>query len=250
MMAHTVLDAIDEAPHPPGPGPHWEESWSFDFVAADGLLAGYARLAVRPADGRAWWWAAVVGQGRPYVLVREHDVDPPRPPGLEIRAPGLWAEAYCEQPFEHWSVGLEAFAVAFDDPQDAVGDERGLPLPLGFDLGWEPDAPEPEVDGPGSYGQACAVHGEVLVGRERLAVDGTGRRAHRWGERDWWQGSGPGGPGEALVRLDGRGMVEWPEPLYQAPVLVPGPGGRTARLARALCRAPGGGLAWFEKLSG
>ena len=30
------------------------------------------------------------------------------------------------------------------------------------------------------------MHGEVLVGGERLAFDGLGQRDHSWGVRDWW----------------------------------------------------------------
>jgi hypothetical protein len=30
------------------------------------------------------------------------------------------------------------------------------------------------------------VHGDVLIGRERIAVEGPGERDHSWGERDWW----------------------------------------------------------------
>ena len=40
----------------------------------------------------------------------------------------------------------------------------------------------------GGYEQRCTVHGEVLVGAERLEVDGVGWRTHRWGDRDWWRG--------------------------------------------------------------
>jgi hypothetical protein len=30
------------------------------------------------------------------------------------------------------------------------------------------------------------VHGDVLVGDERLSIDGWGERDHSWGPRDWW----------------------------------------------------------------
>jgi hypothetical protein len=36
------------------------------------------------------------------------------------------------------------------------------------------------------YEQACTVQGEVLVGDERIQVDGFGERDHSWGHRDWW----------------------------------------------------------------
>ena len=36
------------------------------------------------------------------------------------------------------------------------------------------------------YEQTCTVQGEVLVGDERIQVDGFGERDHSWGHRDWW----------------------------------------------------------------
>ena len=268
----------DERRHTPAAGSDWEESWYFDFLAVDGSAAGFARLGLRPADGRAWWWTAVTGRDRPLVLVRDHDVDPPRGGSLEIRASGLWAEPVCETPLDHWSLGLEALAVALGDPSDAYTSERGDPVPLGLDLEWEATdgpVPWPVADShEGRYGQACEVHGEVLVGRERLAVAGFGAREHTWGRRDWsgavttWAAGrfedgtsiGPGPHVEATVELDGQGLVAGghvllPQgltaslrPAAHAPVQVP----MVARVARALCRieAEDGrrGWGWVERV--
>lgn len=255
-MADPDLRDADERAHPPGDDPMWEEAWHFEFAAADGRLGGYARLTLRPADGCAWWWTAIVGADVPFVLVREHDVAPPKAGSLEIRAAGLWAEPYCEHPFDHWSVGLEAMAVALEDPFEAYGDERGHPVPLGLDLGWEAEAgaaPESMTAQASGYAQACSVHGDVLVGARRLAVDGSGRRSHTWGRRDWW--GGPPTEEPDGVELDGRGLVAAAgelRPVFHAPVQVPPPkGGAAARLARALCRAEGPGGArwvWVERL--
>src|SRR5262245_20022822 len=123
---------MTEGAHRPGPEAGWEESWYFDFATGEGIgegiVAGYARLGLRPGEGVAWWWTAVVGHDLPFVLVRDHEVEPPKPGTLEIRAPGLWAEPVCETAFEHWSVGLEAMAVALDDPTEAYRGERGDPV--------------------------------------------------------------------------------------------------------------------------
>jgi hypothetical protein len=282
MMADPPLTSADERAHPPGTEPDWEESWYFDFVSTDGRLGGYARLALRPHDGRAWWWSAVVGIDLPYVLVREHEVDPPRPGTFEIRAPGLWAEPVCETPFEHWGVGLEAFAVALDDPVDAYGDERGHPVPLGLDVEWEPRAGPavwPRRCGRSRYAQAAAVHGEVLLGRERLPLEGMGSTEHAWGPRAWWSSApaagwvagtagseavGPGPDVSAELSLDGRrllsggrvaapgGFVATLTPVRHAPLRIPAPDGRGSRLARALCRLDASdgrsGWAWAERL--
>jgi hypothetical protein len=282
MMADPPLTGADEHAHPPGADPDWEESWSFDFVSADGRVGGYARLGLRPHEGRAWWWSAVVGTDLPFVLVREHEVDLPRPGTFEIRAPGLWAEPVCETPFEHWGLGLEAFGVALDDPLDAYGDERGEPVPLGLDLEWEPYAAPAvwaRVAGRTRYGQAGAVHGEVLVGRGRFPVAGAGTTEHAWGPRSWWSAEndpgraagniegapvGPGPDVRADLTLDGRGLIsggriEVPggpsatvRPARHAPLRIPAPDGRASRLARALCTLDAAdgrtGWAWAERL--
>lgn len=180
-----TVPAADEGRHAPGPGDLWNESWYLDFASADGSLGGYARLGLYPALGVAWWWAALVREGEPLLLVRHHEVDIPRD-SLEVRAEGLWSALYCETPLQHWTVGLEAFAVALGDPTDALGDERGDLTPLGFDLEWETVAPPYAYPGVSRYEVSCRVSGEVLVGSEEIAVDCFGQRDHSWGNRDWW----------------------------------------------------------------
>ena len=257
-MADGMVDYADEHAHPPGADPHWEESWYFDFVTADGRLAGYARLGLRATERRAWWWTAVVGDDLPLVLVRDHDLEPPRAGLLEIRGSGLWAEPICETPLDHWGLGLEAFAVSLDDPTEAYGAERGEPTPLGLDLEWEADA-EPIDVGPGRYRVASRVHGEVLVGRRRLAVAGRGRWEHAWGPRDWWAPAPPSAafgsrrPGGPALELDERGLLAGGgglRPIAHAPLQVPAPDGRVTRVARALCRVEAEkGWVWAERVS-
>ena len=196
-------EAADERPHPPGPESDWEESWWFDFTAADptgpagAVVGGFARLGLWANRGTAWYWAALVGDGRRYLLVRDEDVPLPRPGRTEVRTAGLWSALECETPLDHWTIGLEAFAVALDDPTDAWGDERGDQVGLGFDLEWEAvDRPRPEPDTTG-YRQSCRVTGEILVGRdERFMIDGRGERAHRWGPADLPQAAPPLVPGQ------------------------------------------------------
>ena len=206
-MPAVAIDPADERRHPPGPEPGWEESWYFDFVTVEGDLGGFVRLALLPGRDRAWYWAYVAGAGRPLVAVRDHDVDLPRGRALEVRGPGLWADVTCETPLDHWSMGLEAFGVALDDPTEALRGERGEPVALGLDLEWEASAPPCPSGAPAGYGQPSTVHGEVLVGRERLAVDGRGWRTHVWGPRvppmaHWW----------ATAHLDeGTALWAWSE---------------------------------------
>jgi len=178
----------DERPHSPGPELFWNESWYFDFASPTGDLGGYVRIGLYPNLGVCWYWACVVGEGRPLVTVIDHTVPLPRAGGsLELRHDGLWADHTCEAPLERWSLGLEAFGVALDDPADTYGDLRGDRTPLGFDLEWETDgAVFRWPEGMDRYEVPCRVHGEILVGDETIDFDGWGQRDHSWGVRDWW----------------------------------------------------------------
>src|SRR3546814_9841784 len=84
------------------------------------------------------------------------------------------------------TLGVESFAVAVDDPADVYGDLRGERIPFGFDLEWETDGSVYPWIGSSRYEIPCHVHGEILVGDERIDFDGIGQRDHSWGERDWW----------------------------------------------------------------
>jgi hypothetical protein len=130
----------------------------------------------------------VVGERRPLVTVIDHDVRLPVAPSLEIRGEGLWADHNIETPFEHFSLGCEAFAVQLDDPADTYGDLRGDRVPFGLDLEWETDGPAAYAyPGVTRYEIPCTVHGEILVGDEQIDFDGVGQRDHSWGVRDWWR---------------------------------------------------------------
>ena len=179
-------------------------AWLCEFAQADGF-AGFVRLDVRASV--AWYWTYLVGvpgiDG--IVAVRDHDVVPPRQ-GLEIRAEGLWAELWCETPGEHWTFGMEAFGIRLDSAADALrpGGEIGERIAVGLDTEWE----TPDV-----------FHGEVLVGRQRYAIDGWGRfvAAHLLGA-DVVAGDTvatvliPLGPGETCERTlvrDPQGALRW-----------------------------------------
>lgn len=177
----------DEQRHDPGGEELWNESWYFDFAAADGSLGGYVRLGLYPALGVSWYWAYLVGNDHRLLAVRHHEAPIPGGRTLEIRDEGLWAALHCETPHDHWTAGLEAFALALDHPAEALESERGDLVPLGFDLEWEASAPAYPYPGVTRYEQSCRVHGEVLIGDETLEIDCWGQRDHSWGVRDWWR---------------------------------------------------------------
>jgi hypothetical protein len=132
-------------------------AWSLEFADAQGLR-GSMRLTVD--RDTASFHARVVVPDVGVIVVRDDEVAPPKGTDLlVVRAEGLWAELLCETPDEHWSFGLEAFGVRFDDEAEAATSDRGERVAVGFDLEWEtPDR----------------VVGEVLVGRARHELDAHG----------------------------------------------------------------------------
>jgi len=180
----------DEARHTPDPDePLWNESYYLDWFAEDLSVGGYVRIGFYPNLDRVWYWACLVGPDRPLVTVIEHDIAmPSSPTALDVRADGIWADHAIETPNEHMSINLEAFGLQLDDPADTYGEMRGERVPFGFELDfhtdrgayqWPPVTPRYEIP--------CRVDGFVLVGDERIEVDGWGQRDHSWGAaRDWW----------------------------------------------------------------
>jgi hypothetical protein len=174
---------VDERSHEPDTRDAWSESWGFDFGSEDGT-AGFVRLCSWPGRGVAWWWAYLVGADIGLVVVRDHEVPlPHRDDVLEIRADSLWGELVCETPFEHWGIGMEAFGVRLDGAVvlTADGDEIGERLAVGLDLEWEVASPVTSRATGDGYSQGGVVHGELLVGTDRIAFDGQGVRDHVWG---------------------------------------------------------------------
>jgi hypothetical protein len=181
----------------------FDEAWGFEWGNADGD-GGFVRLALHHQDRLAWFWAYLLRPGTGPVVVRDHEVTLPRGAALEIRAEALWSELVCETPGEHWSIGLEAFGVALDDPDDALQGEIGTRIALGFDFEWETTG-EPwrsGNDGVAGDEQPGVVRGEVLLGRDRIPLDTVGRFEHAtgapgtieavrrstvaWDDGSWW----------------------------------------------------------------
>jgi hypothetical protein len=187
-MDWVVPEAADERTHTPADDPLWGESWYFDFARPDGSLGGYVRIGLYPNQGKAWYWACLVGEDRPPLMVVDHEAGLPSTPGSrQIRSSGLWADHTCEEALERWSLGCEAFALQVEDPRELYRDEpRGDRVPFGFELEWESDGRPFRYTITDRYEIPCRVHGEVLVGDETIEVEALGERDHSWGVRDWW----------------------------------------------------------------
>jgi hypothetical protein len=182
------VDPADELTHPAGPEQLWNESYYLDFTADDGSIGGYVRIGRYPNLGIIWYWGCVVGRDRPLVTVIDNVVPFPKDyDSLEIRADGLWADHNVGTPLEHFTLGLEAFGVSLDDPAETYHGLRGDRTALGFDLEWDTDGIAFRwPDGIDRYEIPCRVHGEIMVGDERIEFEGPGQRDHSWGVRDWW----------------------------------------------------------------
>ncbi len=120
-------------------------------------------------------------EGHPLLTLVDTELRLPST-SLAIRGEGLWADHVCETSLEHWTVANEAFSVALDDPDEALGAQRGVLVPLGIDLEWE-SAADP-VEGPNGYSIEATVSGEILIADESLGIDLIGRLAARVGTPD------------------------------------------------------------------
>jgi hypothetical protein len=133
-------------------------TWSLEF-ADDHGTSGLFSLTLPDEGAPAIFSARLARPDIGVVVVYDDEVPPPRGEQLVVRAEGLWAELVCETAGEHWSFGLEAFGVRFDDEREAATSDRGERVAVGFDLEWEtPDH----------------VYGEILLGRRQIEFDGTG----------------------------------------------------------------------------
>jgi hypothetical protein len=191
---NRLVTSSDERRHKAeGTSLWWGESYGFNFATrtADGeAIGGFTRIVVYPRQQKCWFWAGIVGENRSYVLCRDHDLAVPSTSVLEVRGGSLWTHAICETPLEHWTVAMEAYALAFEDPFEAWRTEHGDRVGLAFDLEWESSAeaarftPSAHLQST-RYDVACEVNGILQVGDDEWTIAATGWRHHEWGILDW-----------------------------------------------------------------
>jgi len=181
-------EMADEGRHEPGPEDVWNESWYFDAVSDDGTLGVYTRLGRLPNQGAALVTAAIVGPGRPAVMVVHGDA--PLPPldddAQRIAIDGLHVEQHCEVPLKRFRVTLTGTGEAHADESAPLRAEAGAPVDVAFDLVWETSAIPYQWRQSTRYEIPCRVTGTVRVGDEEIAFSGPGQRDHSWGPRDWF----------------------------------------------------------------
>lgn len=216
--------------------------WVGPLRADVDVLGGFVRLT-RGEDGYAWAWAAAVGPAIGTIALRDHELGFPRR-GHAVRGDGIWLDLVEETPGEHWSVGLESFALRYATAADALAGERGDRIPFGLELEWEvlPDAGDATpARVPGR------VHGVVLVEDQRFPIEGGGFLCLDDAlppVRDPWRCAWHDAEG---VPHGGEGRAPASEFLELATVIVPCGGERLDRSIVAVAvegRPPGAG--WSE----
>jgi len=245
----VIAAAADEGPHQPTDDPNWVESWLFDMVQADGSLAMSIEFMVWPQHHRMAFLVSLVQQGHPLISLVELDATAPKPPGLEVRASGLWTDIGVQTPLDHMTVDIEAFSVALDDPEDVFAGAYGFRTALGCELEWETDGAVIAGSATHSFEVPCIVHGELLLDEQTIEVDGWGWRSHRWGspttvDRTTLRGRSIDGSWfhddhedrAATMRVVGAGPVPAPE--------------LDARLDQFFAAGDSGDMAWIRRISG
>lgn len=156
-------------------------TWWFAFWDGTGVAA-WIQITAHGPSRRSRYVATWVEPGATSVVVADAEMPWPKPERyLEIRGRGLWAHHVCEEPLERWSVGLEAVAVAHEEPAQGLEDGWGDPDGLAGDLEWE--AVAPPVARSDGYDQPCRVDGVFeRVGREIRPDDAPGHRGRFAGD--------------------------------------------------------------------
>lgn len=167
---------VDESRRTPD-GPPWSESHRLLALSADGTAALAMEVGIHLRDAAHWgsFHCVVFRDGEDPVVIAENEMPVPDR-HWEFRTSGLWVDNICETPLVHWSYGLEAFALAIDDPIELLGRGYGDRVPLGWELDFE-SAPEFYANGR----QAGQLNGELLFAGGAEPISGPALRRHTWG---------------------------------------------------------------------
>lgn len=180
----------DEGPHMPGTEDLWNESWYFDGVSDDGTLGVYTRLGRLPNRDVAILTAAIVGPGRPAIMiVREVPLPDQADDNVDVQrisVDGLDLEQHCEEPLTRFRVMLSGTGEAHADESAPLRGETGEPVDVAFDLRWQTTGIPYLWRRSTRYEVPCRVTGTIRVGEDELVFSGPGQRDHSWGVRDWF----------------------------------------------------------------
>lgn len=185
-----ISSVYERRRHPPdalrdvGTG-RWVDRHELLTTADDGTRAIALSVSADPGRRAAVFQLVVIGlDPKPVVLVEQ--AIPLPVDRWELRASGIWADHVCETPLEHWSYGLEAFALVVDDGRELLDRGYGHRVPLGWEIEFVGDADrvvsaQPLSERAGGYTQPGRVDGELLSATGSHPFTGPALRRHRWG---------------------------------------------------------------------
>ncbi len=172
----------------------WSEGHRLELVANDVDRAIVVEMRRYPASASSRVRIAVLERGARPIGVVDVELPPPKPANTwEVRGTGIWCEMVCETPLVHWSYGLEAFALALDEPRDLIDTGIGHRVPLGWELEFEASGPATWLADT-CYVQAGTGHGLTLSADGETEIDGRARRWHWWGQDEPFLGDASIGP--------------------------------------------------------
>lgn len=217
----TTVPAATEQRQSPTDHRDWRELHQLVARFDDGSVLAVL-MGLHPGPGVASFRCALVPVAADpaqsgAVVIAESEIEPPAAL-WEFRASGLWVEQVCEEPLVHWSYGLEAFALAIDQPDELVGRGYGDRVPLGWELDFVGDPENVVADGDDRSGhrlvtQVGRLDGLLLTADGEHPVSGSAVRHHWWGVTD------PPGLGA------GTGPASAADSAAAGPIALPGPEG-------------------------
>lgn len=176
MTATVGITDDDERLHPvEDPSPHWSDSLYFNAWDPGSDTFLMTRIAVQAnagvvSAGMIVWRRGVATYAHGHELTEipptDWDVMPVGAITYRMLAAG-----------QTWAVQLA------DGDTQAHLEWRGLGPAVSYDA--HPGGPLPRAVAWGHYEQTCRVIGDLVVGGERIRVDGFGQRDHSWGFRHW-----------------------------------------------------------------
>jgi hypothetical protein len=165
------LDSADNANHPPGEDPNWQESSLFCFFDTDTGVAGYHRIGVHPGDGstRVYSWTTVGGD----TVDRRMKVDLPLPDGDTTETQIGGVGIHTVEPLRAWELSVDGERAQMRCRWEGFS----APLTYSLDSGGSKLAT-------GHYNALGRARGTVDVDGRTVEFNGVRYMDHSWGPRD------------------------------------------------------------------
>lgn len=179
-------DPADEAAHPPGDEPLWNESWYWDFIDEEQGIGGWIRLGLIPNQNVAWINALVCGPDIPTVALLDFHAPAPADPN-DLRGPGIEMRHGATVALQEYRVAVRGEARSHADPAGLLHGKPGEPAQLAMDLTWNTSGVPVRLPDHHPLRNPLHRHGTVTIdGREYTINAVPGQRDHSHGVRDWW----------------------------------------------------------------